>query len=185
MLILVPLLGSFHWLGYFRWFHGSFGYWIPSHPFATFFMIASVVSIGPYVEEVFFRGLLMERISLVWNPTAGIIVTSLIFGLGHAAPINAFVFGVVMCLLYIKTGSLLVPIAVHSLNNCIATILSLTMHNTNSLGETASNFMANPWVNGASIAVLCATAFLLWPRKGTRLPLFFRDATPGDAFQRP
>ncbi len=38
-----------------------------------------------------------------WGIKKAVIISSIIFGLGHFDVIGAFMFGVVMCLLYIKT----------------------------------------------------------------------------------
>ena len=42
------------------------------------------------------------------------------FGLFHVGFVGAFAFGVAMCLLYIKTSTLIVPMAAHFLNNLVA-----------------------------------------------------------------
>ncbi len=56
-----------------------------------------------------------------WGIKKAVIISSVIFGLGHFDVIGAFMFGVVMCLLYIKTKNIWTNIAVHALNNFIAT----------------------------------------------------------------
>jgi len=76
--------------------------------------------IVPVTEEVSFRGLLLRRWAQKWNMTKAVLLSSLIFGLLHADPIGAFAFGIGMCVLYLKTQSLYVPIVCHALNNLIA-----------------------------------------------------------------
>jgi membrane protease YdiL (CAAX protease family) len=84
-------------------------------------MLITLVIIAPVVEEVFFRMLLFPRLSVRWGTVTGIIVSSLMFALLHdMAWVGAFVFGVASCTLYMHTRTILVPIAVHSLNNAIA-----------------------------------------------------------------
>lgn len=84
-----------------------------------------VCAVAPLAEEIFFRGFLfgaLRKYGLV--PAAGI--TGLAFGLAHvaSAPIGFIVplavLGVLLCLLYARTGSLYPSIALHCLNNSVA-----------------------------------------------------------------
>jgi membrane protease YdiL (CAAX protease family) len=75
---------------------------------------------APVVEEVFFRGLVYRSLRNRLPVLAAALIDGTIFGLAHAGsypvdtlPAKAF-FGVVMCLLYERTGSLLPGIALHS-----------------------------------------------------------------------
>jgi uncharacterized protein len=75
---------------------------------------------GPIAEEVFFRGFMYPAVKKKWGVIAGILGTSVIFSLLHAhivgfLPILAL--GVLLAYLYEKTGSLLVPMAVHMMHN--------------------------------------------------------------------
>jgi uncharacterized protein len=82
--------------------------------------------IAPIAEEVFFRGLLFPvlraRVGVAW----GVVVTAGLFSLVHAlgSPVEAlivlFVLGAGLCLLYLRTGSLLPCIGLHALNNAIS-----------------------------------------------------------------
>src|SRR5215211_6743749 len=82
--------------------------------------------VAPLAEELFFRGfvfgVLRERISVV----AGALATGIVFGLVHVAgsPIETVgvlvILGVLLCLLYEKSGSLLPCIALHAVNNAIS-----------------------------------------------------------------
>jgi hypothetical protein len=82
--------------------------------------------LAPIAEEVFFRGLLFPVLRSRWGTAAGVIATGVLFSLVHAAgsPVEAlivlFVLGAGLCLLYLRTGSLLPCIGVHALNNAIA-----------------------------------------------------------------
>ncbi len=82
--------------------------------------------LAPIAEEVFFRGLLFPVLRSRWGTAAGVIVTGLLFSGVHASgsPVEAlivlFVLGAGLCLLYLRTGSLLPCIGLHALNNAIA-----------------------------------------------------------------
>jgi uncharacterized protein len=82
--------------------------------------------IAPIAEEVFFRGLLFPvlraRVGVAW----GVLITGALFSVVHAlgspaeALIVLFVLGSGLCLLYLRTGSLLPCIGLHALNNAIS-----------------------------------------------------------------
>jgi membrane protease YdiL (CAAX protease family) len=77
----------------------------------------SIAVIGPIAEEVVFRGVLLPLWTRRWGFRAGILGTSALFGVLHANVVGSLVFGIVMAVLYLRTGSLLVPVAVHMLFN--------------------------------------------------------------------
>ena len=83
----------------------------------TFILIVTLV---PIYEEFLFRGLLLHRWSQKWGLRRGMVFSSLAFGVLHFDLIGAFVFGYVMCILYLKTQTLLVPIVAHVINNAVA-----------------------------------------------------------------
>jgi membrane protease YdiL (CAAX protease family) len=74
---------------------------------------------APVVEEVFFRGFLYRSFRNRLGIVSSCVIAGTLFGLGHTQyplvvrPELAF-FGVVACLLYERTGSLLPGIAMHS-----------------------------------------------------------------------
>jgi membrane protease YdiL (CAAX protease family) len=91
------------------------------YPFAANLLgLSSLVILGPVTEEWFFRGLLLRRLALKWGSVSGVLVSSVAFGLLHADIIGATIFGIVMCALYARTGSLWAPTIVHAANNAIA-----------------------------------------------------------------
>jgi uncharacterized protein len=81
---------------------------------------------APLAEEVFFRGLLFPVLRSRFGVAWGVIVTGALFSLVHAlgsppeALIVLFVLGSGLCLLYLRTGSLLPCIGLHALNNAIS-----------------------------------------------------------------
>ena len=90
------------------------------------------VGIAPIVEEVLFRGILLPLISRRLGPWAGLILTALGFAALHGDP-GAFValviFAIALALAYIRTGSLLVPIAMHMVFNAVNLgLIFLLMH---------------------------------------------------------
>ena len=90
---------------------------VPGAPLRSAAMVIEVVLLGPAVEELVTRGVLLHRWAYRWGVARGVLASSLFFALLHFDPLGAFAFGVAMSLLYLSTGSLLVPIACHALYN--------------------------------------------------------------------
>ena len=91
----------------------------PGYTIANMLSFLGVVVMAPLFEE-FVRALLLTRWSFKWGAPKAIFVSSILFGFVHENIIGAFFFGYVMSVLYIKTGSLFIPIAIHASNNLIA-----------------------------------------------------------------
>ena len=87
--------------------------------------IAILIVIAPVVEEVFFRGILLNRWATKWGIRKAIVFSSIAFAVLHIDFLGAFLFSVVVAILYIKTRTLAVPIAAHILNNAI--VLGVTL----------------------------------------------------------
>jgi uncharacterized protein len=124
-----------------------------------------VIVIAPVVEEFFFRGFLYRsfRTSLgVW-PAA--LLAGGIFGVIHAltgiaaVPI-LIVLGVVLCLVYERSGTLYAPIAMHAFNNTLA-FSTETGDAALGLGLgalTIGSCIVLPWLSRRRGAALPATA---------------------------
>lgn len=82
----------------------------------------STVFISPISEELIFRGVLLNKIKIIVPTVGSVVIVSLLFASMHpfGSIISAFVFGVCMAVLYLKTDNILVPIFAHFLNNLFA-----------------------------------------------------------------
>jgi membrane protease YdiL (CAAX protease family) len=119
--------------------------------------------IAPLAEEFFFRGfvfgVLREKIGIAW----GALATGIVFGVVHVAgsPIETIgvliILGVLLCLLYQKTGSLLPCVALHSINNAISFAATKDV----------------PWPSAVLIVVACSAAAVGVASAVTRQPLRF------------
>jgi uncharacterized protein len=89
-----------------------------------FGVILLVGVVGPVFEEITFRGLMVERLGLKYSFSGAVIFSSVLFGFLHINIVGAALFGFVMCLLYLKTGSLLAPTVIHMLNNLTAIFIA-------------------------------------------------------------
>jgi membrane protease YdiL (CAAX protease family) len=92
----------------------------------------AVSASAPIVEEIFFRGLLYRSLRNRLSVWPAALIAGSLFGLVHITgyPLNTLpikaAFGVIACLLYERTGSLLPGIALHSLVDASAIDLALT-----------------------------------------------------------
>ncbi len=88
----------------------------------------TAIFFAPVIEELVFRGVLFNRLKIRIGIIPAMIISSFLFGIGHdfGGITSAFLFGICMCILYLKTDNILVPMAVHFINNVVATILELT-----------------------------------------------------------
>lgn len=84
--------------------------------------LISTVIIAPIAEELIFRGIFLNRINKFYSTHFSIIVSSILFGILHepGAMIAAFVFGVCMAIIYLKSNNILLAIFAHFLNNLIS-----------------------------------------------------------------
>ncbi len=76
-----------------------------------------VVFIAPIIGEFVFRGFLLQRFAAKWGTSIAMIIVSLLFAMLHVDFLGAALFSIVLSIVYIRTKSLLMPIAIHMLNN--------------------------------------------------------------------
>ena len=89
----------------------------------TLIMDILIVGIlGPIIEELIFRVVLLNRLSKYLPMICAIILSSVIFMLFHPyqAQLSSFIFGVTLCIAYLISENVLVPITMHILNNLIS-----------------------------------------------------------------
>ncbi|MCC7553264.1 MAG: CPBP family intramembrane metalloprotease [Methanobacteriaceae archaeon] len=93
-------------------------------------LLSSVV-VAPIFEELLFRGIFLQRLHIVFKITTAILITSILFGIVHnfGGIISAIVFGICMCILYVKSQNILVPIFAHFLNNLFAETIVIIDYN--------------------------------------------------------
>jgi uncharacterized protein len=91
----------------------------------TFLQAIAYVIVAPITEEFLFRGYILQRWASKWSMTVALVASSILFGVLHANIIGLSMFGLVMGVLYIRTRTLLIPIACHAFNNLIALFLQM------------------------------------------------------------
>jgi uncharacterized protein len=115
---------------------------ILNQPIAFFFM---AVIAAPILEEMMFRGIILDGYLKNYKPWHGILISGALFGLIHgnlAQGIGAFLLGVLFGWVYWKTKSILAVVILHFVNNgaaFIATLLTPKDELTKSLRDTIAN----------------------------------------------
>lgn len=92
-------------------------------------IVLIVVIIGPIVEELIFRKLLIDRLSLFGDMSA-VLITSLAFGLFHGNLYQLFYatgLGLILGYIYTKTRNILYPIAMHMIINLLGSVAVLPL----------------------------------------------------------
>jgi membrane protease YdiL (CAAX protease family) len=91
------------------------------------------VLLAPLVEELLFRGIALPIALRHLPPLAAVCLVSILFSLVHchaASFMALFVFAVALCVAYIATGSILVPVFMHALFNAVNLTAVLLLRDT-------------------------------------------------------
>jgi membrane protease YdiL (CAAX protease family) len=137
--------------------------------------ILVAVVLAPVVEELLFRGILLNRWAAKWGIRTGILVSAAAFAIPHLGdPGGAFVFGLVMGLLYCKTRALWAPIAVHVINNCIGMAPRLAGWRESAIPTGIEEHKSFPVLGAillvASVPFLAAFIYRNWPGRDDPSP---------------
>lgn len=139
-------------------------------------MLFLLLVYAPLVEELIFRGILLQRWGTKWGLQWGLGASSLMFGLLHFTnPLGLTLFGLVMGLLYVRTRSLWMPIMFHSLNNLAAVgIDRISQMIGGAEAYTVEDMQAAWWgglmLMGASAPFLLRFVRLSWPESEDKIP---------------
>lgn len=100
----------------------------PFDPTILLYEVFSSIIIAPFLEELLFRGVLFNRLKIRIGIIPAILLSSAIFAVGHefGGMLSAFVFGICMCIIYLKTDNILMTMSIHFLNNVVAVFLETT-----------------------------------------------------------
>lgn len=127
---------------------------------SSFFLI---VLVAPVVEELLFRGTLLQKLRVKYGNVAGILISSALFSLIHmnSGMIGHFTIGIFLSIFYLKTQNIWVPIICHALNNLVAflTLTTSPSESTNITETIAELQMAGPYIG--VYAMICLI-FMGW-----------------------
>ena len=94
-------------------------------PFWSSFLVVAIFA--PIFEEWMCRGMVLRGLLTKMKPVWAIVISALFFAVIHGNPwqaLNAFLIGMVMGYVYYKTGSLILTMIIHFVNNGTSVILS-------------------------------------------------------------
>lgn len=148
---------------YFDWLSSVEPFEIgPNTTLLQYGLIFFVVAVfAPFVEEIIFRGIMVERFGSKYGYKVAVLLSSFLFGVLHMDIIGALIFGVVLSVLYLRTRSLLLPFMIHAANNG-AVVLLIFFDDSINLEDwdTIEPFMENTWTGVLLFAV--SFGWLAW-----------------------
>lgn len=125
VILMWMVFGGLQALGYMKWIE-SFGVEsmqdtvkllkTATDPMVLILMAVAAVLVAPVCEEIVFRGYLYPVAKKYAGPWVAALCSGLIFAAAHgslAALLPLFIFGIVLAVIYEKTGSIWAPMAVH------------------------------------------------------------------------
>ncbi|MBP3202740.1 MAG: CPBP family intramembrane metalloprotease [Bacteroidales bacterium] len=141
-------------------------------PFWSSFLLTAIFA--PVFEEWLCRGMVLRGLLTKMKPGWAIVVSALFFAVIHLNPwqaLNAFIIGVIMGYVYYKTGSLLLTMLIHFVNNGFAVVAAQIP----SLQDVDYWFEIMPrgvyigvYVLGVCVLVACILAFRRIPLEQRR-----------------
>lgn len=93
-------------------------------------LVLSVAIIAPVFEEIIFRGIILNGMSRKLNSKVAIVMSALLFAIMHmnlVQGINAFLLGILLGYIYIRTKSIYLSIFAHFINNTIGIMIAVYM----------------------------------------------------------
>ena len=128
--------------------------------------ILMLVVLAPVMEEVLFRGILLESVRSKHSAGRAIVVSALMFGVIHLIPqqvVNAFAIGLILGYIYVRTESLWPVIVIHALNNAMAYVIMQWSDGANiTVRSLIENNTLYAVVYGVSLAALVASGYMVW-----------------------
>ena len=95
-------------------------------------IIIRVVILSAITEELVFRGLVFNRLNKYIGFWPSALIASALFGIYHlnlAQGVYAFLFGIVLCLVYDRFRNILAPIVLHASANLLSVVIELVKLN--------------------------------------------------------
>ncbi len=124
--------------------------------------VLTLVVLAPIVEEVAFRGFLLNRWIVKYGALKAIIYSSIAFAVLHVGLLGMMIFSAVLSVVYLRTNSLIYPIIVHIANNMLVVMWmaagAASQDGPTSL--TAAQFQATWWLG--ALGGMISVPWLVW-----------------------
>ena len=98
-----------------------------SNPFTRPYYVVGAVLLGPILEEIIFRSIILRGLLTRYSPKFAIVFSAIIFGLIHGRTLQiwvTFIIGLILGYVYYKTKSIGTTVLLHSFVNLIVLIKS-------------------------------------------------------------
>lgn len=122
----------------------------------NFWGILGIAVVGPVTEELIFREAIQGSLERSGKPFwLAATISALCFGIIHLNPAQipfAFVMGLILSVIYHKTGNVVVTSIIHIINNSLAVL------QMNLLGEKAEDFKIGEWLG---LTPICEWALVI------------------------
>lgn len=125
------------------------------------YMILALLVVAPIFEELLCRGVILEAVRSRYSAWVGCVVSAVIFAVMHVEPqavLNAFVLGLLLGYVYLRTNSIFAPIILHSINNVFAYMFLIFGVSHLSLSEMIGGGTIYTMVYCGSVAVMILAA---------------------------
>ncbi len=103
------------------------------------FAFLTIAVAAPVLEELIFRGIILDGLLMKYSPQKAIFISSFLFAFLHLNPwqfIGAMAIGSFAGYVYYKTRNLLLSIIIHFVNNAFAFIMSISVDIKEEMGKT-------------------------------------------------
>ncbi len=94
------------------------------HAYQLILMFISTAIVPAFVEELLFRGVILSNIR-PYNESGAVVISAVLFGLMHQTPFQLFyatAVGIVLGIVYLKTGTIWSGILLHFFNNLFSVL---------------------------------------------------------------
>lgn len=134
-------------------------------------MSLGAVFIGPVIEELIFRGIILNGLKVKYGNNLALLLSSVLFAIIHVQPaqiITAFFMGLVFGYIFIKTNNLGLVILLHSIANLTSILIGEFLTIYTSSDNLKSYMIYGEWtflIIGIS-SLICVYLFLkYWKRR--------------------
>ena len=138
------------------------------------FSFITIALAAPILEELIFRGIILDGFLKRYSSRKAIIMSSVLFGIVHLNPwqfVSAALLGMFIGWIYSKTHNLLLAILIHFVNNSIAAVMMLVSDTYQSMDinaimnetlvDTYGGTLNAILIISGSICIACLSVYLL------------------------
>lgn len=129
--------------------------------------------VAPFIEETVFRGVILTQTARRFGLTAGMIVSSVLFGAAHLMNgslgllsaiqliLGGTLMGLLLSVLYVKEGSIWANVTVHALYNAILSLLPISTLEMSDWPIQLILNQRNPLLTGGEYGIDCSIINLI------------------------